>query len=97
MTDSRKITCSIHGVQEETFVCQHIVESLRTGIPVGFSWAADDDEVRPNAWCAACEKARVEAGGEWTPEVEKKLGVKLLCGACYDRAKLIWMSVNKPV
>ena len=95
MTDVRKITCSVHGLQEETFVCQHIVESLSTGIPVGFNWPPDQDKPRPDAWCAACERARIEAGGDWTPEVEKKLGVKLLCGACYDYAKSIWSKGRK--
>jgi hypothetical protein len=30
----------------------------------------------------------------WTPEVEK-LGVKLLCGACYDYAKSMWSDGRK--
>jgi hypothetical protein len=90
MTDSEKIECSIHGWQEVTFVCQHIVQSLHTGVAVGFHWPGENSDARPNAWCSACEKFRIEAGGDWTPEVEKKLGVKLLCGACYDHAKSIW-------
>jgi hypothetical protein len=34
--DSQKINCHVHGPQEEAFVCQHIAQSLRTGIPNGF-------------------------------------------------------------
>jgi len=90
MSDSEKIQCGVHGWQEQTFVCQHVARSLRTGIPVGFHWSAEKTEGRPDAWCSACEQARVEAGGDWTPEVEQRLGVKLLCGACYDYAKSIW-------
>jgi hypothetical protein len=37
VSDSRKISCGVHGWQDQTFVCQHIAESLRTGIPVGIS------------------------------------------------------------
>jgi hypothetical protein len=84
-----KIQCAIHGWQEEAFACQHIAESLHTGVPVGFHWTRDHTVARPDAWCSACERARLDAGGDWTPEVEKLLGVKLLCGACYDYAKSI--------
>ena len=95
MTDSRKISCGVHGWQEATYVCQHIAQSLATGIPAGFHWPSDSTNSHPDAWCSACEKARIEAGGDWTPEVEKKLGVKLLCGACYDYAKSIWSKGRK--
>lgn len=87
---SRKIECCTHGWQEESFVCQHIVKSLHTGSPVGFHWSATSTSSHPDAWCASCEAARVDAGGDWTPEVEQLLGIKLLCGACYDHAKDIW-------
>lgn len=96
MNDSQKVKCDVHGWQQETFVCQHIAKSLHTGIPVGFHWSAEQIEPRPDAWCSACEQARVAAGGDdWTPEVEAKLGVKLLCGACYDSAKTIWLKGRK--
>src|ERR1700733_5580395 len=75
VSDSRKISCGVHGWQDQTFVCQHITESLRTGIPVGFCWSSEQTDPRPDAWCSACEKARLEAGGDdWTPEVSEKLG-----------------------
>jgi len=90
-----KINCQGHGWQEQTFVCQHIAQSLHTGIPVGFFWSSAQTDNRPDAWCLACEQARVEAGGDWTPEVEKKLAVKLLCGVCYDYAKSIWSKGRK--
>src|ERR1700680_2776387 len=95
MSDSEKIECSVHGLQEQTFVCQHIAGSLRTGVPVGFYWSAEHAAPRPDAWCASCEEARVEAGGDWTPQVEEKLRVKVLCGACYDYAKSIWSKGRK--
>jgi hypothetical protein len=91
MADTRRqVHCQQHGSQAETFVCQHIASSLHSGRAVGFHWPASSTEPRPDAWCSACEEARVRAGGEWTDEVNALLGVKLLCGACYDAAKRIW-------
>jgi hypothetical protein len=95
MSDARKIKCHVHGWQDETFVCRHIMESLHTGVPVGFHWSAESTGPHPDAWCSACESARVEAGGDWTPKVEERLGIKLLCGACYDHAKSIWSHGRK--
>jgi hypothetical protein len=95
MSEDRKVKCSTHGWQSEAFVCQHIFESLHTGIPVGFHWPEGSDSLHPDAWCSDCESARLEAGGEWTEEVEAILGVKLLCGACYEHAKSIWANGRK--
>jgi hypothetical protein len=96
VSESRKISCGVHGWQDETFVCQHVAESLHTGVPVGFHWSSEQPDTRPDAWCAACERLRLEAGGDdWTPEVEKKLGITLLCGSCYDDAKSIWINGRK--
>ena len=83
----RYVECCEHGRQQETFVCQHIVQSLKDGIPRGF-WSAEADEnhPRPDSWCNECEKL-VTSVGEWNDETETFAGVKLLCGACYDRAK----------
>jgi len=91
MGASRKVECNVHGVQDEAFVCQHIAETLHTGVPVGFFWSEESASLHPDAWCAFCEDARIQAGGDWTDEVEKILSIKLLCGACYDHAKNIWV------
>jgi hypothetical protein len=78
-----------HGLQDETFVCQHIVGSLRTRQAVGFHWPASLPQRRPDAWCSNCEKRRVEAGGVWTEDVLASVGLRVLCGggshADYDR------------
>ncbi len=79
--------CATHGEQEETFVCQHIVQGLRDNVPNGFWWPSDSDKTRPDAWCTLCNELVTDAGGEWTDEVLEIVQVKLLCGACYDRAK----------
>jgi hypothetical protein len=83
-----KIQCETHGLQQETFVCQHLVQSLQTGIYCGFWCAEDPDNPRPDAWCNVCEELVNKVGG-WNDESEAFAGIKLLCGACYDRAKAI--------
>jgi hypothetical protein len=92
MSEAEKVKCSTHGWQDESFVCQHIAASLNTGIPVGFHWPEESTATHPDAWCSSCEEARLQAGGDWTPETEEKLNIKLLCGACYEHAKSIWSS-----
>ena len=89
-----QIECGVHGLQDETFVCQHIVGSLRTRQAVGFHWPASPPQRRPDAWCSKCEVQRVEAGGEWTEDVLASVGLKILCGGCYDTAKGIWQATR---
>jgi hypothetical protein len=81
--------CPIHGEQPETFVCQHVVQTLRDGVPRGFFWANNTNETRPDAWCSDCNSRVATSAGEWTPEAEALAGVRLICAACYDRAKAI--------
>src|SRR3954453_2990039 len=95
MDAPRQINCVQHGWQAESFVCRHIVESIRSGVPVGFHWPADSDQLHPDAWCSACDVARVEAGGEWNDQLNEILDIQLLCGACYVRAKAIWQRGRK--
>jgi len=86
---SDTIQCPVHGEQQETFVCQHLVTSLDTGKQVGFFWSG---EPRGDAWCSECEAARIREGGisgGWNERSEKFLGVKILCGACYDRVRVL--------
>jgi hypothetical protein len=86
-TGDRRIHCEVHGDQQATFVCQHIVRSLREDRPYGFFWAEDPESARPDAWCTACNEQVASTGGDWTEESEAFAGVTLICGACYDRAK----------
>jgi len=80
------IQCDEHGEQQATYVCQHIIQTLRDSKPRGF-WTSDDpDNLRPDAWCAKCEAKVQETNGEWNDESEAIAGVSVLCGACYDRA-----------
>jgi hypothetical protein len=82
----RTVTCCEHGEQRAAFVCQHIVQSLRDGIPRGFFWPPDCED-EPDAWCRACDDAVARTGGQWTDESEAFAHVTLLCRGCYDRAK----------
>lgn len=79
---AKTVVCAQHGEQHQTFVCEHLVH----GEGLGFFQADDEQNPRPDAWCSRCELIR-QAHGGWTEESENMLGVKLLCGACYDRAK----------
>jgi hypothetical protein len=81
------IQCGEHGLQDKTFVCQHVLMSLRDGIQRGFFWSQNPDSSRPDAWCRDCNERVGATGGEWTAEAEALAGVTLLCGACYDRVK----------
>jgi len=82
------VNCEMHGKQEESFVCQHIVLGLRDGKPYGFHWPSNSDEKRPSAWCTDCNELVQSQNWEWTDKVLDFSQVKLLCGACYDDAKL---------
>jgi hypothetical protein len=95
MEDPRKVECATHGWQDESFVCRHIFESLHSGTPVGFHWPADSGQLHPDAWCSGCEEQRAAGDGEWSEELTKMLDIKLLCGACYERAKDIWQRGSK--
>jgi len=92
--DPRQIECGVHGLQDETFVCQHIVGSLRTQQAVGFHWPVSSPQRRPDAWCSDCEKRRIAGGGDWTEAVLASVGLKVLCGRCYDTAKSIWQATR---
>jgi hypothetical protein len=59
---------------------------------VGFFWTtADPENPRPDAWCSACNDQVQVTGGEWVGEALKHLEPKVLCGACYDVAKIFHM------
>jgi len=89
MTQDRSLRCEVHGVQPETFVCQHIARSLVDRVPIGFFWPADATEARPDAWCSACNQRVAETGGEWVGAAAEHLGAKVLCGGCYDAARAL--------
>lgn len=83
-------TCSTHGIQPSTFVCNHIVLGLASGYAVGFWWSREDPSERPDVWCTECEERLRLTNGEWTDTNVAAAYVRLLCGACYDAAKRLW-------
>lgn len=90
------VECCEHGKQHATYVCQHTVQSLQDKTPRGF-WSAEPEpgDERPDSWCSACEEMVNKTGGEWNDESEEFAGVKLICGACYDRAKELNLGPTK--
>ncbi len=90
------VECCEHGKQQEAFVCQHTIESLKDGKPRGFWWSIEQPEnSRPDAWCSECEDL-VNKTGEWEGEAEEFANIKILCGVCYDNAKLLNFPIKKP-
>ncbi len=89
------VQCAVHGEQERTTVCQHIVRSLDTQQAVGFHWPAETTQNRPDAWCHECHQVMLAEGGEWTEEAMAFVQVQVLCGSCYDRAKSIWLTASQ--
>ena len=86
MVSQETVTCTTHGVQPSTFVCQHLVATLTSREAIGFWWSRDDDSERPDAWCTACRDQLASTNQEWTAETVQFAHPKLLCGGCYDLA-----------
>jgi hypothetical protein len=85
---SEQVRCHQHGIQETTFVCQHLANSLVTRVPAGYNFPGKaDNEVHPDAWCNECEIRRHKEGGdggEWAENSNEYLDIKILCAKCYD-------------
>jgi hypothetical protein len=64
----KAVECPEHGAQPATYVCQHLLQTLRDSKPRGFFCANDGSEY-PDAWCHECEQMLVAAGGEWTEDL----------------------------
>ncbi len=76
------VSCDQHGESLPTFVCHHLVG----GSGLGFFYADDPGNPRPDAWCKACDDVLTRVG-EWNDESEAFANITLLCSACYDEAK----------
>jgi hypothetical protein len=78
-----------HGANSMAIACRHIVRNIESmsSRRIGFHWAPSDRNLFPDAWCTACDKALTAAGGEWTPNVLKRAGLRLLCPCCYEFAR----------
>ena len=77
------LICDTHGNAEATYVCPHLLDTLKDGVPRGFHWFCDEDgEIQ--AFCSDCWDATDE---EWEWILEQ--GPKLLCRRCLEGAAAI--------
>ena len=83
------VECTRHGRQQETFVCQHVVQTLRDRRPRGFFWPGESEDPRPDAWCSECNQILKAAEWEWTERAIGHAHIQVLCGSCYDEAKAL--------
>ena len=89
------IECDTHGLQPRTRVCQHIVSGLIAKKRAGFWWTTEDpNSPRPDAYCTECEMRVRKTGGEWEGEALEHLKPQVLCGTCYDLAKIFHVGGN---
>jgi hypothetical protein len=83
----RIVNCAEHGERSATLTCQHIAQSLLSGVPVGFHWSSEDSSPRPDAWCTDCNRLLMQdPNGEWTDEALERASLKVLCAGCYEEA-----------
>jgi len=76
------IKCGTHGKQEETFVCRHIIETLKDGEARGFHWNRADGVFQ--AICTACNELSDEEFAAAEPE-----NINALCFGCFQDAAAI--------
>lgn len=74
------LECDAHGRQPRTFVCVHIIESLKTGEPKGFWWGRGEDGTF-DAVCSDCNALSQEAFEALGPD-----NIALLCLGCFEDA-----------
>jgi hypothetical protein len=78
----QRLECE-HGAGVATFVCRHLAD----GVACGFHCDDEDpDDPWPDAWCDACEVARVREGG-WNDAAEAEAQIALTCQHCYEAAR----------
>lgn len=89
------VHCEKHGLEQQTWVCQHIADDLRDRKRVGFFWTVHDkDNPHPDAWCSDCECRVRTTGDEWIGEAADHLQPKMMCEFCYDIAKVFHMGCD---
>ena len=86
---SHEVVCCTHGRQGIGLACTHVAHAIDSGEQVGFFWGPDVDTARPDAWCAACERAFVALNGASPDEWFRRADFKILCAGCWDEAKRV--------
>jgi glycerol-3-phosphate dehydrogenase len=87
--DDRSVACATHGLQGMTLLCTHVAHAIDGGEPVGFYCDSNTDMARPDAWCHACEQARLAISADDSIDVwYRSCDFKILCAQCWDEARL---------
>lgn len=74
------VTCGTHGKQPQTFVCVHIIESVKEGEAKGFWWSRSEEGI----WDAICNDCNA-----LSQEAFDALGadnIKTICLGCFEDA-----------
>jgi hypothetical protein len=88
------VNCETHGRSSPAFVCTHLLEAYRArdvmslGFHEGEPDPAEEGPYEPCAWCDACERVRLAAGG-WNEESEGLIKIRLLCLECFDTVRIL--------
>ena len=78
------LQCASHGLSMTCYVCEHIL----SGKGVGFNFDTSGEQPRPDAWCDECDRLLDTFGGWDDVPQERHPKIEILCGGCYDAAKL---------
>lgn len=73
---SKLIECSVHGMSESAYVCQHLKTTLEDGQARGFNMMRDDEN-EVQAFCDTCWNADDDEWDELNAD-----GPRLLCFGC---------------
>lgn len=76
-------------LNEATFVCAHIVETLRDGVARGFHWSVSDDDC-----CATCSTCNALSDAEWD-SVAAEVGKLISFHNFVEAARLNGVSIKE--
>ena len=74
---TKTVQCKVHGVQQLTLVCQHILDGLNTKKRVGFFWTSEDSKPETRRLLYGLRKTVRATGGEWVGEALNQLQPKV--------------------
>jgi len=80
---SKCYVCNKHIDKGISFVCTHVVDSIKNKKSVGFFCSSEDYQTYPDALCEECSKMQLLRKSNWSPERYR------LCISCYEKAKSI--------
>ena len=77
------VKCGTHGEQPITFVCVHIIESVKSGEPCGFWWSRSEDGIWDSV-CSACNDLSQDAFEALGPK-----NIQIVCLGCFEDAAIL--------